>query len=59
MKEDRNRGVYIADLTEEYVSCMEEVYDLMRIGTSNREVGYTHMNAGSSRSHSIFIITIA
>lgn len=35
-----------------------EVYELMRIGSSNREVGYTNMNAGSSRSHSIFSITI-
>ena len=56
--EDRARGVYIADLTEEYVSSGDEVYELMRIGTSNREVGYTQMNAGSSRSHSIFILTI-
>jgi kinesin family protein 5 len=56
--EDRARGVYIADLTEQYVSSGGEVFELMRIGTSNREVGYTHMNAGSSRSHSIFILTI-
>jgi kinesin family protein 5 len=56
--EDKNRGVYIADLTEEYVSQRMEVYELMRFGSANREVGYTHMNAGSSRSHSIFSITI-
>ncbi|OMJ65479.1 hypothetical protein SteCoe_38137 [Stentor coeruleus] len=56
--EDRTRGVYIADLTEEYASSGEEVYQLMKIGTDNREVAYTHMNAGSSRSHSIFILTI-
>ena len=56
--EDKNRGVYIADLTEEYVSDGMEVYELMRIGSGNREVGYTNMNAGSSRSHSIFSITI-
>ena len=30
----------------------------MKIGQNNREVGYTNMNAGSSRSHSIFCITI-
>ena len=59
VKEDKSRGIYIDDLTEEYVSNDEEVYDLMRVGTSNREVAYTHMNAGSSRSHSIFMITIA
>lgn len=56
--EDRTRGVYIADLTEEYVSSGEEVYELMKIGSSNREVGFTQMNAGSSRSHSIFILTV-
>lgn len=56
--EDRTRGVYIADLTEEYVSSGEEVHNLMRYGASNREVGSTQMNAGSSRSHSIFILTV-
>ncbi|CAG9316194.1 unnamed protein product [Blepharisma stoltei] len=56
--EDKARGVYIADLTEKYVGSMEEVYDLMAFGTSNREVGYTHMNAGSSRSHSLFCLTL-
>lgn len=57
--EDRTRGIYIDDLTERYVSNASEVYELMRIGGENREVAYTHMNAGSSRSHSIFIITIS
>ena len=56
--EDKNRGMFIADLTEEYVSEREEVYDLMTLGSSNREVGATNMNAGSSRSHSLFMITI-
>ena len=56
--EDRTRGVYIADLSEEYVSTGDEVYQLMKIGTDNREVAFTNMNAGSSRSHSIFILTI-
>jgi kinesin family protein 5 len=58
IKEDRNRGVYIDELTEEYVSQEDEVYDLMKIGTSNREVGATNMNQGSSRSHSIFMLTV-
>ena len=56
--EDKNRGMFIADLTEEYVSDREDVYDLMTMGSSNREVGATNMNAGSSRSHSLFMITI-
>ncbi|CAG9322018.1 unnamed protein product [Blepharisma stoltei] len=57
--EDRIRGIYISGLSEKYVNDDQEVYDLMSLGLENREVGYTHMNAGSSRSHSIFIITIA
>ncbi|CAG9329986.1 unnamed protein product [Blepharisma stoltei] len=57
--EDKIRGVFIEDLTERYVSSEEEVFELMNIGTSNREVGYTHMNAGSSRSHSIFCVTLS
>lgn len=56
--EDRARGVYIEGLSEQYVSCEEEVYDLMKIGSENREVAYTNMNAGSSRSHSLFLLTV-
>ena len=32
--------------------------DLMKIGNENRSVAFTKMNANSSRSHSIVIITI-
>jgi kinesin family protein 5 len=56
--EDKTRGIFIADLAEEYVSSEEEVYALMKLGTSNREVGSTNMNEGSSRSHAIFMITV-
>jgi kinesin family protein 5 len=56
--EDKDRGVYIADLTEAYVSEEQEVYQLMMLGGSNREVGFTNMNEGSSRSHSIFALTV-
>ena len=56
--QDKTRGIYIAELTEDYVSSREEVYHLMSLGSSNREVAYTQMNSGSSRSHSIFILTV-
>ena len=56
--EDRTRGVFIANLTEDYVSTESEVYNLMNLGAENREIANTLMNSGSSRSHSIFILTI-
>lgn len=56
--EDKVRGVFIADLTEEYVSDDLEVHQLMKVGQANREVAFTLMNEGSSRSHSLFIMTI-
>jgi kinesin family protein 5 len=56
--EDKARGIFIQDITEEYVSSEFEVMELMKIGTQNREVGFTCMNEGSSRSHSIFLITL-
>ena len=56
--EDRTRGVYIGELTEKYVSESEEVLSLMKLGLENRVIGSTNMNQQSSRSHSIFSLTI-
>ena len=56
--EDKARGVYIAGLSEHYVNSGEELLRFMNLGQANREVAFTLMNAGSSRSHSIFITTI-
>eukprot|EP00667_Euglena_gracilis_P003186 EG_transcript_3194 len=52
------RGVYVADATEAYVSDVDEVFRLMRSGAANRTVASTRMNDESSRSHSIFQITV-
>ncbi|RCH83326.1 hypothetical protein CU098_007812, partial [Rhizopus stolonifer] len=56
--EDKTRGVYVKDLYEIYVANRDEVYKAMKNGSSNRVVAYTNMNAESSRSHSIVVITI-
>ncbi|KAI9303760.1 kinesin heavy chain [Cunninghamella echinulata] len=56
--EDKVKGVYVKGVLEVYVSSTEEVYDVMRRGGSNRVVAYTNMNAESSRSHSMVMITI-
>lgn len=57
--EEKNRGVYVKGLLEVYVSSVEEVYEVMRRGGDARAVSATNMNAESSRSHSIFVITVA
>jgi kinesin family protein 5 len=58
VREDKGRGVYIEDVTESYVSEEKDVYDLMRLGNSNRAISATNMNEGSSRSHLIFMMSI-
>lgn len=56
--EEKNRGVYVKGLLEIYVSSVQEVYEVMRRGGAARAVAATNMNQESSRSHSIFVITI-
>jgi kinesin family member 5 len=56
--EEKSRGVYVKELTELYVATVEEVYEVMRRGALARAVAATNMNQESSRSHSIFVVTI-
>ncbi|KAH9946031.1 kinesin heavy chain [Epithele typhae] len=56
--EEKSKGVYVKNLSDYYVSSAREVYEIMRQGGAARVVSYTNMNAESSRSHSIFLITI-
>ncbi|KAJ2982277.1 hypothetical protein NUW58_g6478 [Xylaria curta] len=56
--EEKNRGVYVKGLLEIYVSSVEEVFEVMKRGGNARAVAATNMNQESSRSHSIFVITV-
>jgi hypothetical protein len=72
--EDKNKGVYVKGLSDYYVGSSTEVYEIMRQGSATRVTASTSaspnplvvlsltmnadMNAESSRSHSIFVITI-
>lgn len=56
--EEKSKGVYVKNLSDYYVSSAREVYEIMRTGGEARVVSSTNMNAESSRSHSIFLITI-
>lgn len=58
VREDKAKGIYIEDLSEHYVVSEDEVLEIMKLGSDNRSVAATNMNEHSSRSHSIFIMTI-
>nr|XP_044999462.1 centromere-associated protein E [Jaculus jaculus] len=54
IREDINRNVYVADLTEEVVSTSEMALQWLSKGEKNRHCGITKMNQRSSHSHTIF-----
>ncbi|XP_030209521.1 kinesin heavy chain isoform X5 [Gadus morhua] len=56
--EDKNRVPFVKGCTERFVSSPDEVMDVIDEGKSNRHVAVTNMNEHSSRSHSIFLISI-
>ncbi|XP_022761807.1 kinesin-like protein KIN-12B [Durio zibethinus] len=58
LREDVKSGVYVENLTEEYVSSMNDVTQLLIKGLSNRRTGATSINAESSRSHSVFTCVV-
>jgi kinesin family protein 5 len=59
IRSDKKRGVFIEDLTENYISSPDEVYRLINLARNSRAVASTYMNERSSRSHMIFILTIS
>ena len=59
IREDKTKGIYIAGVTEEYVTSEDELLGIMSSGAVNRAVAATGMNEGSSRSHSVFSITVS
>ncbi|EUB62238.1 Kinesin heavy chain [Echinococcus granulosus] len=56
--EDKDRVPYVKGATERFVSTPAEVFDIIDEGKVNRHVSVTNMNEHSSRSHSIFMITV-
>eukprot|EP00698_Gefionella_okellyi_P005550 TRINITY_DN15058_c0_g1_i1.p1 TRINITY_DN15058_c0_g1~~TRINITY_DN15058_c0_g1_i1.p1 ORF type:complete len:1261 (-),score=433.54 TRINITY_DN15058_c0_g1_i1:71-3853(-) len=58
VRESPTRGVWVEDLTEEYISSENDIMDLISIGETARTVSFTMMNAASSRSHSLFVVMI-
>ncbi|KAG6790219.1 hypothetical protein POTOM_006367 [Populus tomentosa] len=58
IRDDPKNGLYVENLTEEYVSSYEDVTQLLIKGLSSRKVGATSINSKSSRSHIVFTMII-
>nr|XP_025134584.1 kinesin-like protein KIF17 isoform X6 [Bubalus bubalis] len=58
LKEHPEKGVYVKGLSMHTVHSVGQCERIMEAGWKNRSVGYTLMNKDSSRSHSIFTISI-
>ncbi|OLL25760.1 Kinesin heavy chain [Neolecta irregularis DAH-3] len=56
--EEKNKGVYVKGLSTVFVSSIPEVYEYIKQGSNARAVSATNMNLESSRSHSIFCLSI-
>lgn len=58
LKESANSGIYVKGLSSTVVKSFIEIDKVMQMGKKNRSVASTLMNAGSSRSHSVFTVVI-
>mmetsp|Transcript_68132 Transcript_68132/g.163501 ORF Transcript_68132/g.163501 Transcript_68132/m.163501 type:complete len:793 (-) Transcript_68132:202-2580(-) len=58
LKDHPDGGVYVKDLSNLIVKNVPDLEQVMLVGQRNRSVASTLMNNESSRSHSIFTITI-
>ncbi|KAL3119651.1 hypothetical protein niasHT_006737 [Heterodera trifolii] len=56
--DDKNKGVSIVGAEEVIVRTRDEVYDLLRRGADKRRTAATLMNISSSRSHSVFTVSV-
>ena len=51
--ESLTRGVFVGNLSEEPVSCLQEAWNCIQRGEEQRHVGETNFNDTSSRSHAL------
>lgn len=58
IQQDKIRGVYVTPLTEEVVTCPQDVLKIIGQGEANRHISSTDYNLHSSRSHTLFQMII-
>lgn len=59
VREHPQKGIWVDGATEACVVSPEEVYSVMQQGAANRATASTNMNERSSRSHSLFLLTLS
>jgi hypothetical protein len=59
IRETPSGASYVAGIHEEYVTSGEDLMALVEIAQKNRATAATNMNATSSRSHCVLIITVS
>lgn len=58
IRETPTKGVWVEGLTEAFVSSQQDIFTLLRLGEQSRTTAATNMNSVSSRSHSLFVVTL-
>ncbi|KAG6596741.1 Kinesin-like protein KIN-12F, partial [Cucurbita argyrosperma subsp. sororia] len=58
IRDDAKNGLYVENVTEEYVTSYDDVTQILIKGLSSRKVGATTINSKSSRSHIVFTFII-
>jgi len=58
IREDIKKGVYVEGLIEETADSANDLMEVLKRGAVNRHIGSTAMNKESSRSHSVFTLTL-
>lgn len=58
IREGKQGHVYVPELSEMVVTCLDDCLRLIQLGDRNRNVAFTALNAHSSRSHAVVIFTI-
>ena len=56
IREAKNKSIYVKDLKTFPVDSYKAIEDVVKVGTSNRTIGSTMMNATSSRAHTVITI---
>ncbi|EFJ28839.1 hypothetical protein SELMODRAFT_92509, partial [Selaginella moellendorffii] len=58
IRETEAGGIFVAGIEEVQVKSIEDVMKLLMIGDRNRRFAFTRLNAHSSRSHTIAMLTV-